>query len=142
MQLHGIDMYVPSHQRSTTKMTSSAAHQVEFTTNSSFLQRPCDCWPNFAQVLLCIAGSACLRRPASRADRRRYCQKPQLHFQHTSVLWEEDSKRTLLKDPRWIVIFCELWDCPVINALMVPGLVFFVLQSVEGVSAQIAAHLS
>ena len=49
----------------------------------------------------------------------------------TPISGIQNCKRTLLEDACRVVFLCELWDCPVINALVVPWFVFFMLQLVK-----------
>lgn len=34
-------------------------YQIELASNTDFLQRPCDSWPHFSEVLLCRSHASC-----------------------------------------------------------------------------------
>lgn len=100
----------------------SRLYQIELTPNANFLQRPRNGWPDLAQVLLCKqdgkADNACNTSPTSRALQLPKC---------TSIFWEQNCKRALFQDARWVVLLGKLGNCPMINAFMIPWLLFSML---------------
>jgi len=45
----------------------------------------------------------------------------------TSVLGEENGKRAFLQEACWVVLLSELVYLPVVNAVVIPGLLFLIL---------------
>lgn len=108
-------------------VTSDCTYQIELASNAQFFERSRHSWPYFPKVFFCREGgvSAMHRVGLTRA---KLLIEPQLL---TPISGIQNCKRTLLEDACRVVFLGELWDCPVINALVVPWFVFFMLQLVK-----------